>query len=175
MLVTKLKAIGLFFVVVCLLVSNPAMANYRNNKEKASEFSLKDQFGAVYDYKFPREKVSILAFGDKDGAEQLESWIKPLVEKYDTKLDIQGIAELSAVPSLARGIVRSMIKKKSKFPVMLDWKGDVSKSYKYEKKKANIILIDKDGAIIFKDTDAANAEKLDKLYKEIDKLLSSKK
>lgn len=175
MLVTKLKTIGLLFVVLGLLVSNTTMANYRNNKEKASEFSLKDQFGTVYDYKFPREKVSILAFGDKDGAEQLENWIKPLVEKYDTKLDISGIAELSAVPSIARGIVRSMIKKKSKFPVMLDWKGTVSKSYKYEKKLANIIVIDKDGTIIFKDTGEADKDKLDKLYKEIDKLLAEKK
>jgi AhpC/TSA family len=172
MLVTKLKSIGLLFAVVCLLISNSALANHRlNNKEKAAEFSLKDQFGTVYDYKFPREKVSILAFGDKDGAEQLENWIKPLVEKYDTKLDIQGVAELSSVPSIARGIVRGMIKKKSKYPVMLDWKGAVSKSYKYEKKRANIILIDKNGAIVFKVTDAADSTKLDKLYKEIDKLL----
>ncbi len=175
MLARKLKSIGLLFVVVCLLVSNSAMATHRLNSEKAVEFSLKDQFGTVYDYKFPREKVSILAFGDKDGSEQLENWIKPLVEKYDAELDIQGIAELSAVPSIARGIVRGMIKKKSKFPVMLDWKGAVSKSYNYEKKKANIILIDKDGTIIFKDTDAADKDKLDKLYKEIDKLLASKK
>lgn len=175
MLVKRLKSIGLLFAVVCLSVSLSAMTNNRNNKEKAAEFSLKDQFGTEYDYKFPREKVSILAFGDKDGSEQLEGWIKPLVEKYDTKLDIQGIAELSAVPSIARGIVRGMIKKKSKFPVMLDWKGDVSKSYNYEKKLANIILIDKNGAIIFKQTGAADAEKLEKFYKEIDKLLKEKK
>ena len=170
MLVKKLKAIGLLLVAASLLISSPAMANKRN-KDKAAEFSLKDQFGTVYDYKFPREKISILAFGDKDGAEQLEAWIKPLVEKYDTRLDIQGIAELSAVPSIARGIVRGMIKKKSKFPVMLDWKGDVSKSYKYEKKLANIILIDKTGQIIHKQTGATDDAKLGKLYKEIDKLL----
>ena len=174
MSVTKLKSISVLFVFVCVCVANSTMAVSRINKDKAVEFSLKDQFGTVYDYKFPREKVSILAFGDKDGAEQLESWIKPLVEKYDTTLDIQGIAELSSVPSIARGIVRSMIKKKSKFPVMLDWKGTVSKSYKYEKKKANIILINKDGAIIFKDTGVADNDKLTKLYKEIDKIVSAK-
>ena len=176
MLVTKLKDVGLLFVVLCLLVSNFAMANHRlDKKQKAADFSLKDQFGTVYDYKFPREKVSILAFGDKDGAEQLENWIRPITEKYDAQIDISGIAELSAVPSLARGMVRSMIKKKSKFPVMLDWKGEVSKSYNYEKKKANIILIDKTGVIIFKDTDIADKDKLEKLYKEIDKLLAAKK
>lgn len=169
----KFKSLTLLFVLLCVSVSNTAFAKYYT-LEKAAEFSLKDQFGTVYDYKFPRQKISILAFGDKDGSEQLEAWIKPLVDKYDTKIDIQGVAELSAVPSIARGIVRSMIKKKSKYPVMLDWKGSVSKSYNYEKKKANIILIDENGSIISKEIGIADEKKLEKFYKQIDKLLTAK-
>jgi hypothetical protein len=162
----QLKAIILSFAVICLFLSNQVFA-----ADKAKDFSLKDQFGNVLEYKFPREKVTVLAFGDKDGSDQLEAWIRPLYDKYTDKVDIMGVAELSAVPAIARGIVRAMIKKKSKKAVMLDWDGKVSKDFKYEKKLANIILIDKSGNIIIKEVGVADEAKLKKIYTEIDKLL----
>lgn len=162
----KLKTLILSFAAVCLFFSDQTFA-----AEKAKDFSLKDQFGNTLEYKFPREKVSILAFGDKDGSEQLEAWIRPLYDKYTDKIDIMGVAELSAVPAIARGIVRAMIKKKSKKAVMLDWEGKVSKDFKYEKKKANIVLIDKNGNIIAKEIGIADEAKLKTLYAEVDKLL----
>lgn len=142
---------------------------------KAAEFALKDQFGNELSIKFPRQKVIILAIADKDGSEQLEEWIRPLAEKYSAKyadkLDIQGIAELSSVPGIAKGVVRNFIKKKSERPVMLDWSGAVSKSYSYEKDKANVFLIDRAGNILVRAVGAADAVKLEELYLEIDKLL----
>jgi AhpC/TSA family len=162
----QLKAFILSFAVICLLLSNQAFA-----VDKAKDFSLKDQFGNTLEYKFPREKLTILAFGDKDGSDQLEAWIRPLYDKYTDKIDIMGVAELSAVPAIARGIVRAMIKKKSKKAVMLDWEGKVSKDFKYEKKKANIFLLDKNGNIIVKEIGAADDTKLKTFYAEIDKLL----
>ena len=161
------KTIGFSLLIAFILLSNVVSAS----DNKAVDFSLKDQFGKVYDYKFPREKVSILAFGDKDGSEQLEPWIRQIYEKYTDKIDIQGVAELSAVPAIARGIVRAMIKKKSKQPVMLDWQGKVSKDFKYQKKLANIYLIDKTGNIIIKEVGVSEEAKLKKIYAEIDKLL----
>ena len=146
-----------------------------DKKEKAAEFTLKDQFGNELTLKFPRKKIVILAFADRDGAEQLESWIRPIAEKYSIKnsnqFDVQGIAELSSVPGIAKGIVRNLIKKKSDRPIMLDWSGNVSKSYHYEKDKANLFLIDRQGNIIAKEVGAADATKLEKLYKEVDRLL----
>jgi hypothetical protein len=162
----KLKAIILSFAAICVFFSNQTFAS-----DKAKDFSLKDQFGNNLEYKFPREKISILAFGDKDGSDQLEAWIRPLYDKYTDKVDIMGVAELSAVPAIARGIVRAMIKKKSKKAVMLDWEGKVSKDFNYEKKLANIVLIDKNGNIIAKQVGVADEAKLKKFYAEIDKLL----
>jgi hypothetical protein len=162
-----LKTINVAVLFVSIMFTNSVFAS----DTVAKDFSLKDQFGKVYDYKFPREKVSILAFGDKDGSEQLEPWIRQIYEKYTDKVDIQGVAELSAVPGIARGIVRAMIKKKSKQPVMLDWEGKVSKEFKYEKKLANIYLIDKAGKVIVKEVGIADEAKLKKIFTEIDKLL----
>ncbi len=162
----QLKAVILSFAVICLFLSTQAFA-----VEKVKDFSLKDQFGNMLEYKFPREKVTVLAFGDKDGSDELEAWIRPIYDKYTDKLDIMGVAELSAVPAIARGIVRAMIKKKSKKAVMLDWDGKVSKDFKYEKKKANIFLIDKTGNLIVKQIGVADDAKLKTIYAEIDKLL----
>lgn len=162
-------------IFVSIFVILAIMANqftaFADTKMKAADFSLKDQFGKVYDFKFPKEKVTILAFGDKDGSEQLEAWIRPIYDKYQDKIDIHGIAELSSVPLIARGIVRGIIKKKTTYSVMLDWEGKVSESYKYEKKKANIYLIDRKGTIVVKTIGAADATRLETIYKEIDALL----
>jgi hypothetical protein len=159
---------SIFVILAVMTTQIPASAN---SKLKAADFSLKDQNGKVHDFKFPNERVTILAFGDKDGSEQLEGWIRPLYEKYQDQIDIHGVAELSSVPAIARGIVRSIIRKKTTYSVMLDWEGKVSENYKYEKKKANIVIIDKKGTVVVREIGAADATRLEAIYKEIDKLL----
>lgn len=141
-----------------------------NEKAKAESFSLKDQFGNLHRIKFPREKVLILAFADRDGSGQLEGWIRSLYERY--KIDIYGVAELSSVPTIIRGVVRSFIRQRTKNPVMLDWEGDVSRLYGYEKGKANIYVISKEGLIVMRRNGAASQEALEEAFKKIDELLS---
>lgn len=169
------KALFVFTLIVNFAVFVPARTFdtpvKSASKERAVEFSLKDQFGVETAYKFPREKVSILTIGDKEGAEQLEAWIRPLAEKYGDKIELHGVAELSAVPGIAKGIVRNIIKKKSSHSVMLDWSGDVSKSYGFKKDSANLFLIDKQGNIISRQTGAATPAQLQALYAQIDGLL----
>lgn len=137
----------------------------------ASAFELKDQYNTSYDYKFPKSKVSVLAFGDRKGSKQIEGWILPLHERYGNRVDIHGIAELSAVPSLARGVARRIIKREVKYPVMLDWEGTVSRSYGFKSGQANIIVIDRNGRIILKMTGAANSFGLNQIYSQIDRQL----
>lgn len=91
---------------------NPVIAVFAapsplNMTEPAAEFSLKDQFSATRNYSFPRAKVSVLLFSDREGFEQLEGWIRPLVERFDNRVDVQGVAVLSSVPRLARPAVAS--------------------------------------------------------------------
>ena len=138
--------------------------------KQASEFELKDQYEKTFTLKFPKDKATVLVFGDREGAKQIESWVRPLVEKYADKIDIQGVAELSAVPSLARGIVRRIMKNQVKYSVMLDWSGAVSKSYGYQKGKANLFVIDKRGGIVAEVEGAASAAELEKIYREINRV-----
>ncbi len=162
------KSFVLVALVFCLFTNGNVAAF---NREKAAEFLLKDQYGNQLSYKFPKDKVSVLAFADRNGSEQLEGWIRPLVERYDTKIDIHGVAELSAVPGIARGIVRGIMKREVKYSVLLDWSGDVSKNYKFQKDKANIFVIGKQGNIISRRTGTVNSVSLANLYQEIDGLM----
>lgn len=94
---------------------------------KALGFSLKDQKELSSLIQFPKNRITVLAFADREGAAQMEKWIQPLYAKYTDQIDIHGIAQ-SIVSGLA------------KYPVMLDWDGNISQAYKVEKAKTNLYL-----------------------------------
>ena len=135
---------------------------------RASEFELKDQYGKSFTYRFPKAKVSILAFADRKGSEQLEGWIRPLYERYQDRVDIQGVASLSSVPPFVRPVVRRIFRSKVNYSVMLDWQGDVTARYGCEEAKANIFLIEKNGDILLKLTGEATSPGLAHLYRRVD-------
>lgn len=167
------KSLALIVLIFNLTVSSVVATDAPkvNKSEKAQPFLLKDQYNNEISFELPRQKVTILAIADKDGAEQLEEWLRPLVEKYGDKVDFQGIAELSGVPGIAKGIVRNVIKKKTAHPIMLDWKGDVSRRYGFQKDTANLFLIDKEGNIVARRFGTVNSIRLMAFSSDIDQLL----
>jgi predicted transcriptional regulator len=54
---------------------------------------------------------------------------------------------------------------------MLDWSGDVAKSYESQSGMANLILLSKEGAVAFRITGTSNQEKLQQCFSAIDRLL----
>jgi hypothetical protein len=134
---------------------------------KAPAFELEDQFKKRFSFKFPAKKLTVFIFGDRKGSEQIESWVRPLYEKYTDKIEIYGIAELSAVPGIAKGFVRNLIKSKSKNSIMLDWSGKVSKDFGSETEKANVFVVSRDGDIIAEKRGAATSTELEDLHKII--------
>lgn len=143
--------------------------------ERAMDFELRDQFGNSLAYRFPKERVSVLVFGDRKGSEQVEGWVRPVYERYTDRIDLHGVAVLDSVPSLLRGYARRQFKKKVKYPVLLDFKGDVSKGYGYEGDKANVFVIARDGRIVHRAAGAATPDGLQQLYAEVDCLLTAKR
>ncbi len=138
---------------------------------KATSFELKDQYDKKLAYAFPRQKVSVLVFGDRKGSEQIESWVRPLYDRYKDRIDQNGVAVLNSVPALMRGIVRQIFKSQVKYPVLLDWTGSVSRAYEYQSGKANLIVIDRSGQIVYCAYGAASEPELARIYTQIDKLL----
>jgi cytochrome oxidase Cu insertion factor (SCO1/SenC/PrrC family) len=158
-----------------LLPVEPSISIHRNLSlvpERAVDFELRDQYNQVISYRFPKSKPTILIFGDRKGSEQIEGWVKPIWAQYQERVDQRGVAVLSAVPSFMRGIIRSMFKSRVKYPVLLDWTGEVAKSYSYKSGQANLILIDQQGQVVLRLNGGADKDGLKQLYAKIDRLLT---
>lgn len=140
---------------------------------RAMEFELQDQFGSRLAYRFPKDRVSVLTFGDRNGAAQIEGWVQPVHERYHDRVDLHGVAVLTSIPKLFHNYARGQFRKKMKYPVLLDFKGDVARGYGYEGDKANIFVIGRDGAVKLKLTGPATADGLNRVYAEVDRLLAS--
>lgn len=143
--------------------------------ERAMDFELKDQYGNALAYRFPKEKVSVLVFGDRKGSSQVEAWVRPVWDRFGERVDLHGVAVLNSVPSLFRGYARKKFRQNVKYPVLLDFEGAVTKAYGYEGDKANVYVIARDGTIALKLTGEATPGGLERLYAEVDALLASRR
>lgn len=139
---------------------------------QASAFTLQDQHRVTHRYQFPRPKISVLIFADYAGSSQLENWIRPIYDRYQDTIAIDGVAELSSVPKLIRGMVRIAFRKRITWPVMLDWAGTVSTDYHYQKGEANLFFIAPNGRILVKVIGAINDAKLQRVQSTIDRQLN---
>ena len=161
--------LGLFLVFVG--GSAVVYASSRNGPVKGMQFVLQDQYGTQHVYHFPLARVGILLIADYDGSPDLEAWIRPLYARYQQRIRLEGVAELSAVPGFMRGLVRAFFRKNVAYPVLLDWSGEVAQGYAYEKGKVNVFVLEHDGTICLKVTGAVRPRTLQLVIDQIDHLL----
>jgi len=138
---------------------------------KLADFQLTDQESKPRIYRFPKAKVTVMTVADHKGSEQLASWIQPIRDRYETRIDIDGIADVSIVPKVFHGMVRDTFRKKLTYSVMLDWEGDVVKQFAYKKGVANIYLIDHAGRIVKQMAGPASDAGAQELFQEIDRVI----
>lgn len=138
---------------------------------QVNDFELENLQGERRRFEFPREKLLVLAIADQKGSEGMENWIKPLYDRYTSRIDIEGVAELSAVPGFARGIARGIISGLVKQPILLDWTGEVSQQFKAQKNITNLYVINPQGQIIASSSGEATLEKLKEMVAAIDSAL----
>ncbi|MDY6972421.1 MAG: redoxin domain-containing protein [Thermodesulfobacteriota bacterium] len=139
-----LHTIGWVFLICFICPFNCSAEKYT---PLACGFSLRDQYGKIYEITYPREKVCILVFADKWGCTQVEGWVRPLYEKYGDKITILGVAQLENVPRWLKSTITRIFKHTIKFPVMMDWTGNVSRAYEYTGRKAYVVIISREGNI----------------------------
>lgn len=139
---------------------------------RAQEFELRDQHDRALAYRFPRKKVSVLTFGDRKGSAQVEGWVRPLYQRYQSRIDIHGVAVLSSVPSFARGIVRRLFLRQVRYPVLLDWQGEVSHAYGYQSDRATVVVIDRGGRVVYRAAGSASPAEMSRICESIDGLLA---
>ena len=76
-----------------------------------ARIELNDQFDLPQTLSFPTTNITLLTIADHKGSEQIAGWIAPVKQRFGTRLDIRGIADLSPVPRILRGMVRKQFQK----------------------------------------------------------------
>lgn len=137
-----------------------------------TDFELTDQDSKPRSYRFPKPKVTVMTVADHKGSEQLAPWIQRVRDRYDTRLDIDGVADVSIIPKAFQNMFRSAFRKKLTYSVMLDWNGDVVKQFGYTKGVANIYLIDRAGRIVKQMSGPVSDAGAQEFFKEADRLMS---
>ncbi len=160
----------LFIVALfSLLIAAPALAA-TSPRAAPIEFTLTDQDGQTRVVDYPREKVSVFVVADQKGAAEIAGWIQPLYARYQNRIEISGIAALPGIPPMFHGLFRREFKKRLTYPVMLDWNGEVARSFGYEKARAELFVIGKDGRVALRQSGAANERGLAEVFEAIDRL-----
>jgi hypothetical protein len=135
---------------------------------KLRDFQLADQDARTRVYRFPKTKITVMAVADYRGAGQLTPWIQRIYHRYQERIDIDGVADVSMIPEFFRSMLREAFKRQLTYSVMLDWDGSVVKQFAYEKNVANIYLIDRSGKIATRLAGAVNDDALRALFQGID-------
>ncbi len=161
------KSILIIFVV---LLSAAAGAESALINAKAPAFSLLDQNDHEINLRQLEGKVVVLIASDKDGLKQNPAWRKALTERYGERIFIQGVADLRKVPFFLKASFKREFQKEP-HSIILDWKGEIFKSYGLAENFANIILIDKKGYVRYLHSGSAEQGAVNALFREIDRAL----
>ncbi|MGB8166030.1 MAG: hypothetical protein WCF18_00960 [Chthoniobacteraceae bacterium] len=139
--------------------------------EKLSDFELEDQNAVARTYQFPKPKITVMTIADHKGSNQLAPWIARIYERYEKRIDIDGVADVSMIPGPFHGIFREAFRKQLTYPVMLDWGGSVVKQFGHTKGVANIYVIDRQGFIVKHLAGPVGDEAARELFLTIDRVL----
>jgi predicted transcriptional regulator len=136
---------------------------------RAPEFSLRDQYDKEISLGQLLSRIVVIIASDKKGSDQNTAWKNAILGKYRDKLILLGAADVRSVPFFMKSRVRKNFQNEPG-SVLLDWKGALFTSYDLKPNVANVILIDRNGCVRYVASGPADAEALDRLSKEIDRL-----
>jgi hypothetical protein len=136
--------------------------------------SLRDQFDAPQKLSFPTTNIILFTIADKKGSEQIAGWVAPVKERFNERVEICGIADVSAVPRPLRGLVRKKFRQAQSYPVMLDWTGDTVKAFGCVSDQVNVFIVDGEGRILSRAFGPASEAKLRDLFSVLEQTLGSK-
>lgn len=132
---------------------------------KLEPFTLSDQNEKVHVVRLPLRRLTLFTVANKQGAEEVSGWVNPVHALFGERMDIVGIADVSAAPRWLRGQVRRYFRRTYPHPVLLDWEGKVVKSLKAEERAVTVLVAAPDGTMIYHASGPATAEAIEKLLR----------
>jgi len=136
------------------------------------DFELSDQHARPRKYVFPKSKVTVITVADHKGSDQLAPWVARLYGRYQQRIDIDGIADVSMIPKPFHGLLRSEFRKRLTYSVMLDWNGAVVRQFGFRAGVANLYVIDRRGRILKTITGPVSDAAMAELSRGIDRAIA---
>lgn len=165
----------ILIMTATLLASAKTYANPATNTVTNAPacIELRDQFNALEKLSFPTTNITLLTIADAKGSEQIAGWVKPVKRRFGAGVDIRGIADMSCVPRPLRGLVRTQFRAVQHYPVMLDWTGDAVNAFDYTPGKADILVLNRNGKILYRSSGKANDRAITNLCEAITQALAA--
>jgi hypothetical protein len=118
------------------------------------EFELQDQFENIYRDDDWRGDVVLLIGSDQEGSVFDAVWEKGIRDSIEGLVDIERLrivhlADVRGVPFFLKGSVRRKFPQGNASPILLDWKGKFAVAYRFAKDKANLLVFDQQGGLVF--------------------------
>lgn len=118
------------------------------------ELSLPDQFDLDHTAAAYAGKVVLLTVTDREGSAFSGAWIKAifaaLPPEARSQVHIVSAANLHGVPFFVRGLVKSKFPQDPQAWVLLDWHGQLAKTYALTPQCCNLLLFAPDGRLVQK-------------------------
>lgn len=140
--------------------------------EEAPNGKVEDADGKALEMKTLKGKPILIVYEDKDASSQNTTLKKELGElakgdKYKSKIALAAVADLSAYDFWpVKGFVKDAIKdeqKKVGTTIYCDWNASFRKAFKLTKGKSSVVLVGKDGKVLFAGEGALSADDRKKL------------
>lgn len=169
----KTTNIFIFYLLLVWINVQAEPADQPPNNSPA-HLELRDQFGAIQKLDFPKTNITFLVIADWKGSREVAGWIAPIKHRFDTRIDIRGLADVSCVPGPLHGLVERRFRAAESYPVMMDWTGKAAKSFAYVPGMANVLVLNRQGRILFRTGGAAADKPLQEIYDVLTQALSLK-
>ena len=147
---------GIYLLAIVLLACNAHASNEvapPTVDDKAPDFTLKDADDQTHSLENLRGKIVFLILGNRKIRKEDYKWAAAFQKDYGDREGIIAyiIADMRSVPGFVpKGFIKRQLKKnKPPVTLLLDWKGELHKTYHTDKNKPNLYLIAPNGSIVF--------------------------
>ncbi|HUA66428.1 MAG TPA: hypothetical protein VME24_11305 [Alphaproteobacteria bacterium] len=138
-----------------------------------AHIELRDQFNVLRTLSFPATNIILITIADWKGSGEVSGWVAPVKRRFGGGIDIRGIADVSVVPGALRGLVKGRFRKAQTYPVMMDWTGHTVKEFHFVPGKANILVLDRQGRIVYRTGGKADAQAIQDLFRVLDQAIET--
>lgn len=141
MRITWLTAI----ILTLAFLAVPSLALHTG--DQAPAFDLNDQFDKLWSLNELKGNVVVVVAATPKSGEAMDPWIKSLGERYGPQVTLVGMMDLHCLPGIIRCIAKARIKKCTDQPLMLDFSGETSRTYRANDRNPVVVVIDRDSKI----------------------------